>query len=80
MGDEVAGLALMNELLRKVSHASELQISLALILGNYQATQRGVRFVERDLNRCFDLREDETLEAKRAHQLATITKTLPLLD
>ena len=71
-GDEVAGLALMNELLRKLSDDTKLRISLALILGNYQATKRGVRFIERDLNRCFDLGDDATLEAKRAHQLAPL--------
>lgn len=78
-GDEVAGLALMNELLRKLLRQRhdnvKLPISLALILGNYQATMKGVRFIERDLNRCFDLRDNTSLEGQRAHQLAPLLQS-----
>lgn len=76
-GDEVAGLAVLNEVVEFLqSGFVPLQGGLALLLGNYTAVLQGKRFVQRDLNRSFALQEivAEKGEAERARSLVKILK------
>jgi len=47
-------------------------------LGNPDAIRAGTRFVERDLNRCFDLKDNTSLEGKRSLELAKILEKADL--
>ena len=74
-GDEVAGLAVLNEVVAFLQAGSvPLRGGLALLLGNYPAALRGKRYVQRDLNRSFARQEIAVLddEALRARALATV--------
>ena len=70
-GDEVAGLAVLNELLEFLqAGVVALRGGLALLLGNYPAALAGKRFLQRDLNRSFALQDSaKELEAQRAREL-----------
>ncbi len=74
-GDEVAGLAVLNEVVEfLLAGFAPLRGGLALLLGNYPAVLRGKRYVQRDLNRSFALQEvaAEMGEAERARSLAKV--------
>ncbi len=72
-GDEVAGLAVLNEVVEFLQAGFvPLQVGLALLLGNYPAVLQGKRYVQRDLNRSFALQGVETGEAERARSLAKV--------
>jgi succinylglutamate desuccinylase len=69
-GVEVAGLAIVVELLELIKSGEQvLEMSLGLTLGNIPAAQKGVRFVERDLNRSFGRDSVLTGEDRRADEL-----------
>ena len=74
-GDEVAGVAVLNEVVEFLrAGCMPLRSGLALLLGNYPAALQGKRFVQRDLNRSFAWQEfaAEEGEAQRAQVLATV--------
>ena len=82
-GDEVAGLAVLTELLEFLrAGVVVLRGGLALVLGNYAAALAGKRFLQRDLNRSFALQDSsEDGEAQRAHEIITLLKrTKHLID
>jgi predicted deacylase len=69
-GVEVAGLAVLVELLELVTRgAVKLHQPLGLALGNIAAAEKGVRFVERDLNRSFGRDALNVAEERRADEL-----------
>ena len=72
-GVEVAGLAILNELLAALKSGQlPLEVSIGLALGNIAAAQKGVRFVDRDLNRSFGRESLDTIEDRRADDLETL--------
>jgi succinylglutamate desuccinylase len=72
-GNETAGLAVMNGLLAHlVSGALNLQIPLAIVLGNPWAARENKRFLERDLNRSFARPSPTAMEERRAAALMPI--------
>jgi len=76
-GDEVAGLAVLNEVVEFLrAGCAPLRGGLALLLGNYPAVLQGTRYVQRDLNRSFALQEvaTEIGEVARARSLAKILR------
>lgn len=80
-GDEVAGLVVLNEVIELLLSGFPLPSTLALVLGNYPATLQGQRFVDRDLNRCFDTDDRTTLEGLRASEITKIlSRTRYLID
>lgn len=76
-GDEVAGLAVLNEVVEFLRAGfAPLRGGLALLLGNYPAVLQGTRYVRRDLNRSFALQEvaGEMDEVARARSLAKVLR------
>jgi len=73
-GNETAGLAAVNEWLSQLNYSwVNLDIRLAVLLGNVPAAKAGVRFLERDLNRSFARTgELTTWEEKRASELGKV--------
>lgn len=72
-GNETAGVAVLNEVVRMLALQPEfLNFSLALIIGNPDAGEKNIRFIERDLNRSFGGRASTTREEKRAQELEKI--------
>ena len=69
-GVEVAGLAVLIELLEGLKAGQiPLEVSLGVALGNLPAAQKGVRFVDRDLNRSFGRDNVDSSEDRRADEL-----------
>ena len=81
-GNELVGIHLINEVWKDPNHPSLQEASggtfkLDLHISNPEATKNSLRFVQRDLNRCFELTELENprepemskLESKRAQEL-----------
>lgn len=69
-GVEVGGLGVLCSLLELLVHdGMPLNISLGIAVGNAQAAEKSVRFVERDLNRSFGREAAMLLEEKRADEL-----------
>ena len=76
-GNEVAGICSLNIFLEYlVLNVIELTFPLVVFLGNVQAAMKGVRYVVRDLNRCFDLKDQvtdqSTVELARVGELKKI--------
>ncbi|MEY4065795.1 MAG: hypothetical protein RIR26_2003 [Pseudomonadota bacterium] len=68
-GSVPAAIAMIDDLSEDVS---QLNARYFFILGNPEALRAGTRFVQRDLNRCFLLEDDKSLEGKRSLELAKI--------
>lgn len=69
-GTEVAGLAVLCELLTNLlKPGAPLHLPIGFAIGNPEAALKGVRFIERDLNRSFARVDAETLESRRADEL-----------
>ena len=76
-GNEVAGVSSMNMFLEYLLYGSlELSFPLVVFLGNVQAAYKGLRYLDRDLNRCFALDEnistEDSVEVKRVNQLKQV--------
>ena len=75
-GVEVAGIAVQNEVFRRIlSGQVQLHVDVVFGLGNIEAARRGVRFIDRDLNRSFPMGEavfSKGIEGLRAQELAAI--------
>jgi predicted deacylase len=81
-GNEVAGLAAVNEFLRLiVANVIRVELPIAIGLGNPAAARKNRRFIDRDLNRSFSNKDTSSLEGKRAKELEKILgKSYRLLD
>ena len=81
-GNEVGGIAVLNEFLWLINRGRiSIDMRIGVILGNPWASMSEQRFVDRDLNRSFGRKNDETHEDKRARDLEKILgETLFLLD
>eukprot|EP00931_Biecheleriopsis_adriatica_P122116 TRINITY_DN97127_c0_g1_i1.p1 TRINITY_DN97127_c0_g1~~TRINITY_DN97127_c0_g1_i1.p1 ORF type:complete len:323 (-),score=63.02 TRINITY_DN97127_c0_g1_i1:23-991(-) len=84
-GNELSGVSVVERLVARLSRGgTKLRGELTLAVGNPDAVERGVRFVEQDLNRCFseDLVEvprAEGLEPRRAALLSPLLQGLDAL-
>jgi hypothetical protein len=81
-GVEVAGLAVLVELLELVTRGSlNIEQPLGVALGNIAAAENCVRFIGRDLNRSFGREAIETAEDRRADELELLlARSERLLD
>ncbi len=71
-GNETVGIAVINEFLQLLlSGTIDCRVPIGVFLGNVPAARENTRFLERDLNRCFD-RNGKTAEEKRARELAPL--------
>ena len=69
-GNEILGLPILNTLIRALLNGTlRSSHSFYFALGNLEAFHRNVRFVEKDLNRCFGLKEATNGEERRAKEL-----------
>ena len=72
-GNEVAGLAVLNDLLGFLAASPALlNFPMGFVLGNPQAARANRRFVECDLNRSFARSSATLLEERRARSLETV--------
>lgn len=74
-GNEVGGIQVLNRFAKEIM-AKKIRIphSFFFSLGNIEAAQRGVRFIERDLNRSFLAPSHELLEEKLALRISNYAK------
>lgn len=81
-GVEVAGLGVLVEFLELVTRGVvKLTQPIGLALGNIPAAHKGVRFVERDLNRSFGRGAVDAAEDRRADELELLlSRSRRLLD
>ena len=69
-GNELGGLIALNQLLSKAdSHLFFENKKVCIIIGNIEAAKKDVRFLEKDLNRCFGGKGGDSLEGRLAAQL-----------
>ena len=69
-GNEVAGIGVLNRILELlINQTVGLPYTMVFALANPWASRKGLRFVERDLNRSFSRDSLETLEDRRAKEL-----------
>jgi succinylglutamate desuccinylase len=74
-GNEVGGIQVLNHFAKKVmTDKIKIPHSFFFCLGNLEAAQRGVRFIERDLNRSFLSPATELLEEKLAVRISNYVK------
>ncbi|MEA2666108.1 MAG: succinylglutamate desuccinylase [Candidatus Eremiobacteraeota bacterium] len=72
-GNEFGGLPVLNAMCGYLEQGVLApSSSIGFLLCNVEAARRGVRFVERDLNRSFGETAPDTLEARRARELKPI--------
>jgi succinylglutamate desuccinylase len=66
-GNEILGLPILNQILENLLNGQlKTSSDLYFALGNIQAAFADKRFLEKDLNRCFNEKSEETLENRRA--------------
>jgi len=74
-GNEVGGVGVLNELVTLIQGGLKIpEGGICLILGNEKAALRGMRYIDRDLNRSFGMTPDGTIEALRAAEMAPFLK------
>lgn len=72
-GNEVGGIASLNDFLEMYATGLIVRdIPVVVFLGNVKASELNKRFVERDMNRSFNLNNDVTHEARRTQELDEI--------
>lgn len=81
-GNEVAGLVAVNEFLGLLaSRLVPLEVPIVVGLGNPDAARQGIRFIDRDLNRCFASADSSSREGRRAKEIErALATTYRLLD
>ena len=81
-GNEVAGLRVVNDLLNLICNGQlQITVPICIVLGNPDASAKGLRYLERDLNRSFDHSDVSFKEVKRAQEIETVLNdTFLLLD
>lgn len=82
-GDEIGALPAFLSMIEKFAHGKiKFDGQVTFFLGNVPAALQNKRFLERDLNRSFDLsqlHDDTTAERKRASELITLLNSCDLL-
>lgn len=74
-GNEVGGIQVLNRFARKlIETKTKIPHSFFFCLGNIEAAQKGVRFIERDLNRSFLAPSTELIEEKLAARISNYVK------
>jgi succinylglutamate desuccinylase len=74
-GNEVGGIQVLNHFAQKIiKDKIKIPHSFFFCLGNIEAAQKGVRFIERDLNRSFLSPGTELLEEKLAVRISDYVK------
>ncbi|MES2768284.1 MAG: succinylglutamate desuccinylase/aspartoacylase family protein [Bdellovibrionota bacterium] len=74
-GNEVGGIQVLNHFAKKIiTDKIKIPHSFFFCLGNIEAAQKGVRFIERDLNRSFLAPSTELLEEKLAVRISNYVK------
>lgn len=74
-GNEVGGIHVVNQFAKKIIEQKiKIPHSFFFCLGNIEAAQKGIRFVERDLNRSFVAPSTELLEEKLAARISNYVK------
>ena len=74
-GNEVGGIQVLNHFAKKIINEKiKIPHSFFFCLGNIEAAQRGVRFIERDLNRSFLSSTHELIEEKLADKISQYVK------
>lgn len=71
IGSIPAALAVIDDL---KENSNDLNAQYIFILGNPSAVSAGIRFLDRDLNRCFDLTDSSSIEGKRSIEIAEALK------
>ena len=82
-GNEICGVRVLNGFLRQlIDFPWQLSVSVAFVLGNPKAALLGKRFVDYDLNRSFDAKNQSFWETRRAKELSdkVLDRTAFLLD
>ncbi len=74
-GNEVGGIRVLNQFAKQIlKERRKIPHSMFFCLGNIEAAQKGVRFIERDLNRSFLSPSKELLEEKLAQRIGNYAK------
>lgn len=73
-GDEVVGIEAVNHTLQQLSTIAPPSISVGFLLCNVEAAKVEKRFLETDLNRSFLSDRTDSLELRRAQQIAPMLK------
>ncbi len=74
-GNEVGGAGVLNALLEYIlNNPNSLKTKLLIHLGNVDAALKGVRFLEKDLNRSFLNNRTESLEERLARKIEDLVK------
>lgn len=74
-GNEVGGMQVLNHFAKKIiTDKIKIPHSIFFCLGNIEAAQKGVRFIERDLNRSFLAPSTELKEEKLALRISNYVK------
>lgn len=75
-GNEVGGLLVLNAVCELLASGLVAPaVSVGMVACNVAAARRGVRHVERDLNRCFGRRGTGTAEDRRARELEPLMRS-----
>lgn len=78
-GNEVIGLEVVNDFLRKVLNSTHAPFSFAVLLNNVAAYQASTRYIDKDLNRCFGYANSSSLnkyEHQRSLQIEAVIERL----
>ncbi|CAK9009452.1 unnamed protein product [Durusdinium trenchii] len=79
-GNELAGVEVVRTLVQELSQAPQTAGEVTLIIGNPPAVAQATRYIEEDLNRCFDdVFPAKNLEQRRAKEISAHLKGLDLL-
>jgi len=82
-GNELAGLHASKRLARSLSaNTDRLKGSVYMVSGNQQAIKKGVRYIDRDLNRIWGdfVKEDQASEDKKSSEWAEARELVDMLD
>jgi succinylglutamate desuccinylase len=80
-GNEAGSLVPVLRLLREFAAGKKIDGRLAILICNHEAAVQNVRFVEKDLNRCFGIGDNQSLEGRIAQQIEPlILRSKYLLD
>lgn len=72
-GDEIIGLEIIEKILNKIkSKEFHFNKNIGFLLCNVEAAKLNQRYVDVDLNRCFDIKSNDKIEHKRACQIQNL--------
>ncbi len=79
-GNEVAGAYVLNNFLRLIlNNKVQINNTIYFILGNPKAYLKNIRYLEKDLNRCFASVELKTYEDRRSKEIQKVIKRSDIL-